>query len=74
MVLQILLYGSEIWGFSYRSHIESVHIKYCKYILGVGSNASNLEVLGELGRKVIMDNLLCKMCQILAKLIIYGRK
>lgn len=64
-VKPVLLYGSEIWGafdankFKSDKHLhnlckdlrqELVHIKFCKYSLGVGKKATNIAVLGELGR------------------------
>ena len=51
MVLPILLYGAELWGFEERETIEKVHLKFCKYILGVSSKTPNCAVLGELGRR-----------------------
>lgn len=50
MVLPVLLYGSEIWGYKSRIEIEKVQIKYCKFALGVGPSAANAAVLGDCGR------------------------
>ena len=50
MVVQILLYGSEIWGVYEYKEVEKLHIKFCKYILGVRKQTSNYAVYGELGR------------------------
>jgi hypothetical protein len=50
LVLPILLYGSELWGYEYREEIEIVQRKYCKRLLCVASNTPNSIVLGELGR------------------------
>ena len=49
-ITPILLYGSEIWGFSNITEIERVHLYFCKYILKVKSSTPNCMVLGELGR------------------------
>ena len=49
MILPILLYGSEVWGYEFRN-IENVHVKFCRYILGVSSRAPTCAVLGECGR------------------------
>jgi hypothetical protein len=62
----VLLYGSEVWGTSMVNKInkeerflfnlsknmkqENVHIKFCKFALGVGKRTANIAVLGELGR------------------------
>lgn len=50
MILPILLYGAEIWGFERASEIEKVHAKFCKYVLGVPTQTSTLAVLSETGR------------------------
>ena len=50
MILPILLYGSEVWGYEFRKDIENVHVKFCRYILGVSSRALTCAVLGECGR------------------------
>ena len=46
----IVLYGSEVWGYEFRKDIENVHVKFCRYILGVSSRAPTCAVLGECGR------------------------
>ena len=50
LVVPILCYDSEVWGYEYHRKIEQVHIKFCKLVLGVGKCASNSAVLGECGR------------------------
>lgn len=50
MVLPILCYGSEIWGFHTASDVERVHLKFLKQLLGVRSQTSNNAVYGEVGR------------------------
>ncbi len=37
MIAPILLYGSEIWGFTVAEHVERVQTDYCKYVMGVPS-------------------------------------
>ena len=46
----ILLYASEIWGFSKSKEIERVHLKFCKHLLNVRLNTCTAGVYGELGR------------------------
>ena len=58
MVVPIILYGSEVWGVYDYKEIDKVHIKFCKYILGVKSQTPNFAVLGELGRYPL--SILCK--------------
>lgn len=53
LVRPILLYCSDIWGNSKldeKSPIEQVHIKFCKQLLQVGKQTSNIGVKAELGR------------------------
>ena len=50
MIVPVLTYGSEIWGYQTRIEIERVQTKYCRFILGVGSSAPVEAVLGDCGR------------------------
>ena len=50
MVLPILSYGTEIWGFREDSSLEAVELHYLKHILHVPLTASNIAVRGELGQ------------------------
>ena len=50
MVVPILLYGSEVWGVSKFKEVDKLHIRFCKYILGVRQQTPNLAVYGQLGR------------------------
>lgn len=54
LVKPVLLYCSDIWGANNKltetSPIEQVHIKFCKHILQVNKQTSNIGVRAELGR------------------------
>lgn len=50
MVLPILNYGSEIWGFHKAPDIEQIHVKFLKQILNLRQQTVNAAVYGELGR------------------------
>ncbi len=50
MIEPILLYGSEVWGFESLGIIEKLHLKYCKYVLGLKSSTPTCMVYGETGR------------------------
>ena len=50
MVTPILVYGAELWGYERVEIIERVQTKFCKHLLRVGNQTSNLAVLGECGR------------------------
>lgn len=50
MVAPLLYCGCEIWGFEPVECIENVHVFFCKKLLCVSTSASNVAVLGDLGR------------------------
>ena len=53
LIKPIMDYGSEIWNFAITDNndiLEIIHRKFCKFTLGVSTNATNLAVYGELGR------------------------
>ena len=50
MVLPVLLYGCEIWGYEKLESIEIFYRKFLRYILKVNSQTTNCMVYGETGR------------------------
>ena len=50
MILPILLYGCELWGFENVEQIEVFHRKYLRNTLQVRISTPNAMVYGELGR------------------------
>ena len=49
---RILLFSSEIWGHESKdesSEAEKLFSKFCKHLLGVHENTTNLAIHGELG-------------------------
>ena len=50
LVSPILLYGSELWGIYEYDHVDKIHIKFYKSILGVRSQTTNYAVYGDFGR------------------------
>ena len=50
MILPILNYSSEVWGFHKANNIEHIHTQYCKRILQVKRCTQNDFVYGVLGR------------------------
>lgn len=50
LVVSVLTYSSEIWGFENINLIENVHLDFCKRILRLRKNTPNYMVYGELGR------------------------
>lgn len=60
LVVPILNYGCEIWGFKETNVIERIHLQYCKQLLGVRAQTQNNFVYGELGRTSLLSNrLIC---------------
>ena len=50
LVVPILLYGSEVWGFRSNAVAKRVHLKFCKYSVKLKKSTGNCMVYGELGR------------------------
>ena len=50
LILPIMNYGCEVWGFHDSQDVEKVHIRFLKRILGVRQQTCNMAVYGELGR------------------------
>ena len=50
LVVSILNYGCESWGFLHAESIERIHRKFLKYILNVKTSTNNYGVYKELGR------------------------
>ena len=50
LVSPILNFGSEFWGFYKTTSIETVHLQFCKKILGVKQSTQNDFIYGELER------------------------
>ena len=48
MVLLILCYGCEVWGFHAALDVERVHLIFLKQILGVRTQTCNNAVYGEI--------------------------
>ena len=68
VILPILLYGSEIWGFEDLSNIEIFHRWFLKYILKLKSRTPNTMVYGETGRTPISVHVKCRMINFWARL------
>ena len=50
LITPILNYGSEVWGFHKAPAAESVHLQFCKKLLGVKQSTQNDFIYGQLGR------------------------
>ena len=71
MVLPIMLYDSEVWDVYNFKSIDKLHLRFCKYILGVKNQTPNNAVPWELGRFPL--SVLCRerspkcWCKIMSK-------
>ena len=61
LVLPILLYGSEVWGFECIKQIEIFHRKFLRTILYVNKCTPDCMVYGETGRGLILNHVKCRM-------------
>ena len=65
LVVPVLCYGSEIWGYEWHENIERAHNKFCKWILGVSYNASKyLSYFTEKSFRSIIMKLRCSNHQL----------
>ena len=68
-VIPILLYGSEVWGFSDVSQLEVFHSLACKNMLYLHKNTANSIALGELGRQKLQYHITQRMLNYWARLV-----
>ena len=68
-ILKPILYGCEIWGFSYLDTIERLHLKFCKYVLCVYKSTPNVMIYGELGRYPLSISVKVRMITFWANVI-----
>ena len=50
LIVPILNYGSEVWGYNDATQLETFHLQYLKQLLGVKKPTQNNFIYGELGR------------------------
>lgn len=67
--MPILLYGSEVWGFEDCSLIETVHLRYMKYLLRLRKTTSSCMVYAETGRYPLQVMIKCRILNFWAKLV-----
>ena len=49
VIVRIVMYGCEIWGFKNMEIIQKLHLQYCRILLRVKTMYPNIKVSGELG-------------------------
>ena len=58
MIVPILTYGCEVWGVYNYKEVNKLHIRFCKYLLGVKKQTPTYAVYGELCRVPL--SVICK--------------
>ena len=61
LVLPVLLYGCEVWGYECIDQIEVFHRKFLRKVLNVNKCTPDCMVYGETGRGVILNHIKCRM-------------
>ena len=69
LVLPVLMYGCEVWGFSDITTIEVLHRKFIKKLLGLKSHCPNVMVYGESGTLPISHHLKARMVNFYMRLV-----
>ena len=69
LVLPIMLYGCEVWGFGNINELEILHRKFIKILLGLNSCTPNVMVYGETGRLPIINHVISRMTTFYMRLI-----
>ena len=68
VVMPVLLYGCEVWGFENIEIIERIHLKFLKHILNFKRCTPSCMVYGETGRFPLSVNIYTRMVSYWAKL------
>jgi hypothetical protein len=72
MVKPILLYGSEIWGFSKNIQcLEKVQLRFCKLLLKLKTSTPSYMIYGELG--LLLISKYCNIHRIYSKYFVNHR-
>ncbi len=69
IIVPILLYGCEIWGFTNMTGIERIQTRFCKMLLKVKKSTPNVMIQGELGLYPLHIKVKTRMVAFWAKLV-----
>ena len=69
LVLPVLMYGCEVWGFENLTQIENFHRKFLRSILKVNKCTPDCMVYGETGRTYIEVHIKCRMIGFWLKIV-----
>ena len=74
IVVPVLLYGCEIWGFESLDIIERIHLKFLKYIFNLKSSTPTYMVYGETGRFPLYVTAYTRIIRYWTKLLFKSRE
>ena len=69
LVLSILTYGCEVWGFENINLIEKLHLKYLKYSLSLKMSTPTCKALGETGRFPVSMHIITRVVSFWSRII-----
>ena len=69
LVLPVLLYGSEVWGYEDLLQIEVFHRKFLRLILHVNRGTPDCMIYRETGRGAILNVVKCRMVSFWSRLL-----
>ena len=61
LIMPILIYGSEVWGYENINQVEIFHRKFIKMILHVNRCTPDCMVYSETGRYAVLNQVKCRM-------------
>ena len=70
IVVPIMLYGCEVWGFGNIDILERLQLKFCKILLKLGKRTPSCMIYNELGRYPIAISIKSRMLSYWAKLTV----
>ena len=68
-IAPIIMYGSEVWGYTNLTLVEKLHLKFCKILLNVCNSTTSVMVYGELGRLPLSIQIKCRLLNFWFKLV-----
>ena len=69
IIIPMLTYESEIWGYETIDLLEKLHVKVCKLLLNLKTSTPNFMLYGELGRYPLNITVKLKIVSFWSKLI-----
>jgi hypothetical protein len=74
LILPILTYGCEVWGYENVQVLDKIHLQFCRNILKIRTSTPNFMSYGEIGRVPIDVVINVRMISFWNKLLTYDQK